>query len=158
MFAAVAFAGDVKTDYDHHTDFSKFHTYSWKSVKTANQLYESRIKDAVGQQLQAKGWKEVPDGGDVVLTAVGAVNDRTEYQTFYDGMGGWRWGGFGNEETTPVNYEVGTLVVDMYTANDKHLIWRGTSSATLSSKPDKNTKKLDGDVKKMFKDFPPKEK
>ena len=30
------------------------------------------------------------------------------------GLGGWRWGGFGNEATTTVeNYRVGTLVGDM---------------------------------------------
>jgi len=61
------------------------------------------------------------------------------------------------ETTTQVeNYKVGTLVVSMFNGNSKQLIWRGASSSDLSGNPDKNTKKLDKDVQKMFKNFPPK--
>ncbi len=160
LISAVAlWAANVNTDYDHNVNFSQFHTYSWKALKTTNQLFESRVKDAVDHQLQAKGLREVAQGGDLTLTAVGAVHDRTEYQSFYNGMGGWWWGGFGNvETTTPVNYAVGTLVVDLYNTATKRLVWRGTASDTLSDKPQKNTKKLDDAVKKMFDKFPPKEK
>jgi hypothetical protein len=35
------------------------------------------------------------------------------------------------------------------------LIWRSSSSDTLSEKADKNTKNLDKGVEKMFKNFPP---
>jgi len=62
--------------------------------------------------------------------------------TFYDGFGGgWRWGGeFGNTTTTVENYKVGTLVVDLFDANTKKIIWRGSSNDTLSDKSDKNFK------------------
>jgi hypothetical protein len=36
--------------------------------------------------------------------------------------------------------------------------WRGVASDTLSSKPEKNDKKLDEAVQKMFDKFPPKSK
>jgi hypothetical protein len=36
------------------------------------------------------------------------------------------------------------------------LIWRGVATDTLSSNPEKNTKKLDGEVHNLFKNFPPK--
>jgi hypothetical protein len=158
-FAVTAVAQNVHTDYDKHADFSQFHTYSWVKVKTENPLWEQRIKDAVDKQLQAKGWQRVDSGGDVALTAVGAAKNQQEYQTFYNGFGpGWRWGGFGNEATTTVqNYKVGTLVVDMYNAQNKELLWRGTSDDTLSDNPQKNEQKLDKAVDKMFDHFPPKE-
>jgi hypothetical protein len=35
------------------------------------------------------------------------------------------------------------------------LIWRGSSSETLSEKPEKNEKKLEKAVEDMFKKFPP---
>jgi hypothetical protein len=160
LAASAAVAQDVKTDYDHHANFERYHTYSWAKVQTDDPLWQSRIMDPVDKNLQAKGWQKVESGGDVLLTAVGAVQNQKQYQTFYDGFGpGWWWGGFGNESTTTVqNYRVGTLVVDMYDAQNKHLIWRGTSDDTLSSKPEKNEQKLDKAVDKMFKDFPPKEK
>jgi Domain of unknown function (DUF4136) len=155
--ASVANAQDVRTDYDHKVQFEQFHTYSWGKVKTTDPLWESRIRDAVDKQLTEKGWQKVDNGGDVVVTAVGSTQNQQEYQTFYEGMGGWRWGGLGDLSTTTVqNIRVGTLLVDMYSANNKHLIWRSSSTDTLSNKPEHNEKTLDKAVEKMFKNFPPK--
>ena len=157
-FAAVAMAQDVKTDYDHHANFSQYHTYYWEKVKTTDPLWENRIKDAVDHELQAKGWQRVDSGGDVAVMAVGSSRNQQEYQTFYDGLGGWRWGGFGETTTQVENYPVGSLVLDLYDARTKQLIWRGVSSEALSNNPEKNEKKLDKAVDKMLEHFPPHEK
>ena len=94
----------------------------------------------------------------MALSAVGAVKDRKEYQTFYNGMGDWRWGGFGGSTTTTVeNQRIGTLVLDMYDAARRQLIWRGVATHTLSTNPEKNRDKLQKAVSKMLKHFPPKE-
>lgn len=156
VLTAFASAQDVKTDYDHHANFSQYHTYSWAKVKTSDPLWESRIQDAVDKDLQGKGWQKVDNGGDVALTAVGSARNQKEYQTFYDGMGGWRWGGFGETTTQVENYPVGSLVLDMYDAHNKQLIWRGVASQSLSDKPEKNEQKLDKAVNKMLDHFPPK--
>jgi len=157
VLSVFALAFDVQTDYDKKADFSQYKTFSWIKVKTTDPLWQDRIKEAVGRELQAKGLQQVDSGGDVALDAVGSAKDQQEYTTFYNGMGPWWWRGFGGETTTTVtNYRVGTLVVDMYDAKTHRLIWRGTSSDTLSSKPSKNEKKLDKDVARMFDKFPPK--
>ena len=153
--ASVAWAQDVKTDYDHHANFSQYRTYYWERVKTTDPLWQSRIQDAVDHALQAKGWQRVDSGGDIAVAAVGSSHNQREYQTFYDGMGGWRWGGFGETTTEAVNYPVGSLVLDLYDAHSHQLIWRGVSSESLSDKPEKNEKKLDKAVDKMFDHFPP---
>jgi len=158
VVSAAAMAQDVKTDYDHHTNFAQFHTYYWAKVQTTDPLWENRIEDAVDHQLQAKGWQKVQSGGDVALAAVGSARNEKEYQTFYDGMGGWRWGGFGETTTQVENYPVGSLVLDMYDAHNKQLVWRGVASDSLSDKPEKNEKKLDKAVGKMLDHFPPNEK
>ena len=101
IVGSVAVAQDVKTDYDHHANFSQYHTYYWEKVQTTDPLWQSRIQDAVDHELQAKGWQRADSNGDVALTAVGSARNQREYQTFYNGMGGWRWGGFG-ETTTQV--------------------------------------------------------
>ncbi len=51
--ATVAVAQDVKTDYDHHANFSQYHTYCWEKIKTSDPLWESRIQEAVDHELQA---------------------------------------------------------------------------------------------------------
>jgi hypothetical protein len=156
--AALLFAADVKTDYSHSVDFGNYHTYSWLKVDAGNPLWVDRIKRDVNSELTMKGWMEVPSGGDAAVSAFGATHNQQSLQTFYDGFGGgWRWGGFGPDlaTTTTINTPVGTLVVDIFDAHSKQLIWRGTSEKTLSDKPEKNEKKLEDQVNDMFKHFPP---
>ena len=158
--AGAAAAQEVTTDYDHQANFERYHTYYWAKVHTEDPLWESRIMNAVDKELQAKGWEKQQSGGDVAITAVGATKNQQTYQTFYDGFGGWRWGGFGDTTatTTVQNTRVGTLIVDMYDAQNKHLLWRGVAQDTLSDKPEKNENKLEKATDKMFKHFPPDEK
>jgi Domain of unknown function (DUF4136) len=61
----VAFAAAVSVDYDHSVNFNQPKTYSWRTVHTANSLWDERVKDAINRELTAKGWTEVPSGGDV---------------------------------------------------------------------------------------------
>src|SRR6202007_2901208 len=154
-----AFAQQVKTDFDHQANFSQYKTYSWQEVKPANSLWDARIKTAVDAQLESKGWTQVDTAGDVAIVAIKTTQTQRSLQTFYDGFGGgWRWrgfGGMGEAITTEQDYKEGTLVVDLYDAKTKQLIWRGSAEDTLSNKADKNEKNLDKGVAKMFKKFPP---
>jgi Domain of unknown function (DUF4136) len=50
---------------------------------------------------------------------------------------------------------VGHLIVDIGDAAEKRYIWRGTSSKTVSSNPEKNAKTINEGVRKMFEKFPP---
>ena len=153
--AALTFGQDVKTDYDHHAVFEKYHTYSFANVQTQDPLWVDRIKEAVNRELSAKGWMMVPSGGDASIVAVGTTQQKQTLDTFYDTMPGWRWSGFGDATTTTETYQVGTLVVDIFDSKTKQLLWRGSSSDTLSGKPEQNVKKLDKAVMKMFDHFPP---
>lgn len=85
---------------------------------------------------------------------IGTTRERPTLRTFTT-VFGWRWGGFGEATTWVDNYEVGTLVIDMFDSRSKQLIWRGSASDTLPDKPDKATKDLDKSVEKMFDHFPP---
>ena len=162
LFASASFAQQVKTDYDRGADFSQFKTYTWEKVQTQDQLWVDRIKEAVNTALAAKGLTPVESGGDMAIVAIEMTKNQQTLNTFYDGFGGgWGWrrgggfGGFGDATTTTDTYKVGTLVVDMFDAHTKKLVWRGSASDTLSDKSDKNIKNLDKGVEKMFKQFPP---
>jgi Domain of unknown function (DUF4136) len=159
LFAGSISAGQVKTDYDRNADFGQYKTYSWEQVKTQDPLDVDRIKNSVNAALAAKGWTQVDSGGDVSVVAVEITRDRQTLNTYYDGFGGgWRWrgfGGMGEATTTTETYKVGSLVVDLFDAKTRQLIWRGNSSDTLSNNSNKNIQNLDKDVEKMFKNFPP---
>jgi Domain of unknown function (DUF4136) len=173
--SVVALGDNVRTDYDHQANFSQYHTYSWGKVQAADPFYVSRIQQAVNTQLQAKGWQVVPSGGSVTIFANDNLHNQQETQTMYDnlgggwgggwgagwGWGGWGWGGgwgsgVGEATTTTTNQPVSNLVIDLFDASTKKLLWRGLATEDLSSNAQKNTKALDGDVAKMFKGFPPK--
>lgn len=158
VLATAAFAQHVNVDYDHGRSFSQIKTYSWAKLQTADAIMDNRVKEAIDQELAAKGWTQVPSSGDVALVVVEQTSVRQEYDSFYNGFGGWRrWGGGMGEETTTVdNYEVGTLIVSMFDGNSKQLIWRGTASGDTSDNPQKKIKGLAKVVQKMFKNFPPK--
>ncbi len=156
VLATVSFAQQVKTDYDHSANFGQYKTYSWEKVQTKDPLLVDRIKDAVNSALAAKGWTLVPSGGDVEVDAIETTQNQQTLETFYNGFGGGRrWGGFGDATTTTETYKVGTLVLDLFDAKTEKLIWRSSSSDTLSDNADKNTKNLDKGVNKMFQHFPP---
>ena len=161
LFAGRSSAQQVKTDYDRAANFGQYKTYSWEQVKTKNALDVDRIKSAVNAVLAAKGWTQVDSGGDVSVIAIETTQNQQTLNTFYDGFGGgWGWrgfggGGFGEATTTTDTYKVGTLVIDLFDSKTKSLLWRGTSSDTLSNNANKNIKNLDKGVDKMFKHFPP---
>lgn len=158
--AQLVFAQHVQTDFDHHADFSRYRQYSWIGVKTQNPLWDTRIRDAVDEHLRMKGWTPVENGGDAMVAAMGTTQTQRRLETFYDGFGGgWGWrrfgGGIGTATTTEQDYKEGTLIVDVFDARTKQLVWRGTAEDTVSDKPEKNEKKLNESVDKLFKDFPP---
>jgi len=155
VLATIAFSQEVRSDYDHHVNFSQYKTYSWAKVETPDSIWDQRVKEAIDRTLAAKGWTQVPSGGSVSVVAVGTTHEKPTLRTFYTGFGGWRWGGFGDATTYVENYEVGTLILDIFDTSTKSLIWRSSVREVLSSKPEKNMKKLDKAVQKMFEHFPP---
>jgi hypothetical protein len=162
VLAGALLAQTVKTDYDRNANFSQYKTFSWEKVQTKDPLLVDRIKSAVNSAMAAKGMTEVPTGGDVEVFAIETTQNEQTLNTFYNGFGGGRrfggFGGFGDATTTTETYKVGTLVVDLFDAKTEKLLWRSSSSDTLSDKADKNTKNLNKGVDKMFKHFPPEAK
>lgn len=156
--ATPSFAQEIKTDYDRNANFSQYKTFSFEKIQTKNSLWVDRITSAVSAALTAKGLTQVSSGGDISIVAIELTKEQQTLNTFYDNFGGgWRWGGgFGDATTTTDTYRVGTLVVDLFDAKSKQLIWRGSESDALSDKSSKNIKNLDKGVEKLFREFPPK--
>ncbi len=119
--------------------------------------------DEITSALTEKGWKSVDANPDALVLLHGATEKQKSLNTFYSGGGyggygyrGWGgMGGMGTATTTTSEYIVGTLVVDIFDAKTKGLMFRGSATDELSDKPEKNAKKLQKASDKMFKDFPP---
>jgi hypothetical protein len=162
LVGAAAFAQDVKTDYDKDANFAAIKTFDVKlGTSWNNPIGEKRVTEEITQALVEKGWKKVDANPDALVVLHGAGEKQRSLNTFYSGgYGGYGWrgwgmGGMGSATTTVNEYVVGTLVVDIFDAKTKQLMFRGTATDELSDKPEKNVKKLDKATSKMFKDFPP---
>src|SRR5262249_18700438 len=125
---------EVKTDYNRNYDFSQLHTFVVKiGTSWGNQLSEERVKDAVSNALVKRGWSPASDeiSADALVLIHGASQTKKSLNTFYSGgyggygWGGWGAGGMGTSTTTESEYQVGTLVVDIFSAKDKKLVFRG---------------------------------
>ena len=159
LSAVTLVAEQVKTDYDRNADFSRYKTYTWQNVHTKDPLLVDRIKAAVNSALAAKGWTQVESDADICIMAMEMTDEHRTLNTYYDNFGGgWGWrrgGGFATATTTEDTYTVGTLVVDLFDTGTRRLVWRGSASDTISAKSDRNIRKLDTSVQKMFEHFPP---
>jgi len=164
LVGAGAFAQDIKVDYDKAADFTKYKTFAIKlGTSWNNPLGEKRVLAEIQQGLTEKGWTATTDDAkaDAVVVLHGATEKQKSLNTFYSGgYGGYGWrggwgGGMSSSTTTVDEYTVGTLVVDIFDAKTKALVYRGTASDEISNKPEKNAKKLAKASDKLFKDFPP---
>ena len=144
----------VSVDYDHHVNFSSYRTFSWGKVETGDPLWDQRVQEAIERELAAKRWTQVPSGGDLLVEARARTRPEQRLDVLFS-VPDRLQGGCEDASATMHTYEVGTLVVEMIDARSENLVWRGTSSGTLSPKPEKTNKQLDHSVRKMFRDFPP---
>jgi hypothetical protein len=160
-------AQKVKTDFDPAVDFAKFTTYYWaKSDPSPNDLMNQRLISAVDHWLTIKGWTRAAQGqAQLAVVPVFTSAEQKSINTFYDSFGGgWGyggWGGYGgmgmgSSTTTVSTFVEGTLIVDLFDASTKKLVWRAIATDTLSDTPAKNAEKIQKATKKMFeKKFPP---
>lgn len=144
-------------DYDRNVSFANYYTFfMMKGTSSGNPLLDRRVSDDVRAALATRGWEEVSKGqGRTAVVVHAATKTKHSYETFYDGWGGWRWGGFGTARTYVNDYKVGSVVVDMFDADTKQLIWRGTASDALTGNAEKNASVTQEAITKLFHHFPP---
>ncbi len=161
----------VNTDWAHEADFSKYKTFQYKqtdgNIADTNQLGDQRIVAGIKREMKAKGFTEADSNPDVYVTYHGEDQEQISLDTTTMGYGGygygpgWGWGrggmgmGMGSSTTTVRTYTKGTLIVDIWDASAKELIWRGVASDTLSENPQKNIDKGNKALAKMFERYPP---
>ena len=151
LTAGVVYAQHVNTDSDPAAPFATYKTYAW-TPGTASfvSLTEQRIHDGVNAQLQAKGMTQVDSNPNVFVAT--HVTTHTVPQVIADGFGPW---GFGAGMATVQTYTEGSLIVDLYDATTRKMVWRGVATAAVSDKPEKNAAKIDKSLMKMFERYPP---
>ena len=152
--STVAAAQQVSVNYDHGQDFSEFHTYAVDITdpnKIANSILAQSAMSDVNNALQGKGLSKVEMSAnpDLIVTVSGGLQQQTSYSAW-----GMRGIGGGMGGITPEQNVEGTLVVSLYSASAKALVWRGIGQGTLSNNGNKNQQQVQKAVNKMFQQYP----
>lgn len=169
--ATTALAQQVNYDFDRSADFSKYKTFAYQvCMRIENPLVDKRIVAALENTLALKGFTKADGDADVNVTYHSSTTEDVVIDTTTWGYGfgpGWRWGhgygygyGGGPLSTTRTlrKYTRGTLVIDIWDARTKELVWRGTATDSVSDDPEKNDKKVQKALQKLFKQYPPERK
>jgi hypothetical protein len=157
----------TSSDYDPAVDFTSFSTFTWLDTEgdDIDAITDSRIKSAIDGAMAAKGFQRGGADADLAVGYQVTSAERRSYNTvntgWGGGYGGYGWGGYGmgmGMSTTTENvWEEGTLLIGMFDAGSKSLVWTGTATAALDSSrsPEERQQLVDDAVAKMLKGFPP---
>ena len=155
----------VFTDYGEGVDFSEFQTFQYRASDTnladSTPLVHQRIVAAIEREMTASGLTRVDGDPDVFVSYYGSTTEQLQFRTTYTGVSTWgrrrRWGsvGMAGSTTRASTFEEGSLIIDVWEADENQLVWRGEITHTLSDNPDRNTEKINNGISKAFRDFPP---
>lgn len=155
-------AQKVSVGADPGMDLTKYKTYAWENVASANPIANEIVRSSVDSELAAKGLKKVDTDPELTVVVFGSTNSDVH-------VSNPSWSPSLNSIATGVAVgsqswlvTKGTLVVDLIDRKTKDSVWRGTATHTLDRGPtgdkakDAKTvaKPIRNAVKKMFKQFP----
>lgn len=174
LLLAACQSTEVQRDFDPQRDFSSYRTWSWKEPalqyrpddpRIKSDLTEQRIRTAVSEQLDQRGLRQAKAAApaDVLVQAWFIVDDRSqEYTTSSLGAWGSPWHGYWGApmvtDTRTIHYQVGTLQVDFYDADDGKLVWRGSAEQVLRDdpgSPQERSSMFRETVAKVLSQYPP---
>jgi hypothetical protein len=163
--ASPALAQKVYIDYDKTVDFTQYKTFQWTdeseaSLKAVNPLMHDRVVTTIRTRLtQRGGLKEVQTNPDLYVTYHASAKEEVVLNTTSMGYGygpGWYydpyWAAAGST-TTMSTYTRGTLIVDLWDAKTKTMVFRGSATDVLPDKPEKQEKLIDKSVNKIGDKF-----
>jgi hypothetical protein len=167
LLSCASFQVDV--DYDQAKDFSGYRTFTWfpraqpqtGDYRIDDPLLEQRIREAVEQQLQARGFRKVEDvAPDFYVTYHLSIEQKLDVYTVNRGYYGPYGYYVGWPETEVRQYDEGTLVIDIADQREKKVVWRGLAVGRVRqhATPEERTQAVNEAVAAILAKFPPQPK
>jgi hypothetical protein len=153
-------------NFDSNADFSKYKSYKWVSIESAQHLDELTADQLIGTldvELAKKGLRKSPsDKADLYIgyqIARGNPKqlDHDEIGAPYEPPAGATTGTAGETSTT---VHSGPLVLYMFDAARNQLVWWSVlpDAIDADAEPDKKQKHMDKAIARLLKDYPPRKK
>jgi hypothetical protein len=140
--------------YDAGAGFAELHTYAWLPIQMTepgNRFVEDIFRRAVDRVLQAKGYSEVSDSPDFMISMYLGMITRSEIIDSGYRAEGW-------EGASHVHiYEEGTLIMDVLEASTRKVIWHGraTEAMSIEARQEAMTEAHNHAVEALLEHFPP---
>ena len=161
----------VRTDADPTANFTQFRTWGYYQPLSMEQAgYSSwvsdRIKDDVRKEMESRGYRYVPEGGDLLVNFHADVQDRTSVWSVPQTDVEWVYSHharsfvaipFWYDETRVSSYRESTLTVDLVDRARNRLAWTGSASGSepgRNTPQDKKLAMLDAAVSGIFAKYP----
>lgn len=153
LMLSATFAGcatlTVSSHIERDVDFSQYVTYDWGGKDNFpvgdprldnNQFFRDYLEGAIEKRLTAKGYELAITGQpDLLVHYHASVNQKVDV---YESD---RSQGYYPPESQVVEFEQGTLVIDVVDAKTNKVIWRGWSQDTMTGVID-NQRRLEEHV------------
>jgi len=164
----------VVSDLDKTVDFTQYKSleyFGWtdNSDQILNRFDKERIETAFGNEFRNRGMKTAEEGqGDVIVSLYIVTEQKTQTTAHTSSMGGmggyggyygygpgYGWGG-GHSTTTYNEYDYvdGTLIISVYDAEKKELVWEAVGKGTINENPQKREANTAKTAAYMMKDYP----
>jgi hypothetical protein len=163
--ALSAHAQKPRIQWNNQYDFDAMDTFAWQqtpetSLEGRSPFMHSLIKNTIEAELATSGLTQVDANPDVYVNYHASTTTEVELrsESYGYGLGSYgmgTWGYYGmsagpaSTTTRVVEYERGTLVVDIWDAAAKELVWRGEVTDTLPDNPQKAEKLVVKAIGKM---------
>ncbi|MCP4260875.1 MAG: DUF4136 domain-containing protein [Planctomycetes bacterium] len=148
----------VEYDYDTDADFTNLNSFDWLTTPEKaqeNELIVKRVKNAVNNELAAKGFRKVSESPDLLIAIYIGRQLKRDY--FDSGQSYSQYSPYRTRGTiSTYEYEEGTLTLDFVNAGTKELILRGTAKAVINPAitPEEREKRINEAVSKILEKFP----
>ena len=168
-----AWAQQAYVDFDKETDFTVYKTFTWvksdEDLSETSPLWHERVRNGITERMVEGGMTEATGDEipDVYVTYYASESQTTRvitdnvgygYGGSYGGVYGSRYGRYGGptmsmgtSTSRVVTYDKGTLVIDIWDAEKKEMVWRGSTTDTISDDPRKMEKRLKKMLDKLIK-------
>ncbi|WP_296131062.1 DUF4136 domain-containing protein [Pseudomonas sp. Ga0074129] len=165
----------LQRDFDPTRDFAAYRSWSWQEPavqfkpddpRLNSDLTGQRIRSAISEQLEQRGLRAAPanSAGDLKVQVWMIVDNRQQQVSTQLG-GGWGepwnggfWGGPRYVETHTLDYQVGTLQIDLLDGKDGKLVWRGSAEQVLRNRqpsPNEREAAIRATVTEVLSQYPP---
>lgn len=149
------------SEHDNSVDFEKYNSYKFANEITYSDTFDNyshenkrTIENAIHKQLKSKDLQEQEIASlNVNFFVIDTHESESITKSSYRNQ---HYGGMRHLDSYIVEYEQGTLIIDLIDANSKKLIWRGAATGVITGKQEDMERTINYAVKEILSEYPPK--